>query len=68
MGCKKAGKCIKKDNLTPILDAIASCDGLVISTPDYFGQPCSQYRTLEDRFYGFLGPNFELNIKPNKKV
>ena len=51
MGCKKKGKCIRKDSLTPVLDAVAEADGLILSAADYFGQPCAQYRTFEDRLY-----------------
>ena len=37
-GCKLApneGKCICKDGLAPVLDAIRSADGLIVGTPDY---------------------------------
>lgn len=72
MGCKKAGQgCIRKDGLTPVLEAIKACDGIILATPDYFGQAVSQYRMLEDRFYGYVGagPNgFVCNIPEGKKV
>ena len=67
MGCKKKpGKCIRKDSLTPVLDAVAEADSLILSTPDYFGQPCGQYRMFEDRLYGFIDGTFALQIKPKK--
>ena len=67
MGCKKnVGKCIRKDSLTPVLDAVAAADSLILCTPDYFGQPCAQYRTFEDRLYGFVGPDFKPTITPKK--
>ena len=67
MGCKKnVGKCIRKDSLTPVLDAVAEADGLILSAADYFGQPCAQYRTFEDRLYGFVGPDFQPTITPKK--
>lgn len=68
MGCKKAGKCIRKDSTTPVLDAIRDADGVIISAADYFGQPCAQYRMLEDRFYGFINADFTPNIEAGKKV
>ena len=68
MGCKKAGQgCIRKDGLTPVLDAIKECDGLILATPDYFGQPTGQYRCFEDRMYGYLGGDFSCCIKPGLK-
>ena len=66
MGCKKKGKCIRKDSLTPVLDAVAEADSLILSAADYFGQPCAQYRMLEDRLYGFVAPDFKPTITPKK--
>ncbi len=68
MGCKKAGQgCIRKDGLTPALEAIKSCDGLILATPDYFGQATGQYRSFEDRMYGFIGGDFSCSLKPGIK-
>ena len=36
-GGKKYGQCAVKDDLTPILDAIAEADALVLGSPIYFG-------------------------------
>lgn len=71
MGCKKAGKCVRKDDLTPVLESMASSDSLILATPDYFGQPASQYRTFEDRLYGFVGigpDGFVCNLPAGKKA
>lgn len=66
-GCKKnPGKCHVKDDLSPILEAIRGADGVILSTPVYFGQACSQYRTLEDRFFSFLDGTFTPTIEPKK--
>ena len=54
MGCKKTGKCVRKDGMTPVLESVANCDSVILATPDYFGQATSQYRMLEDRMYGFV--------------
>lgn len=67
MGCKSAGRCVRKDDLTPVLDAIAEADSVIVSGPDYFGHMCAQYRILEDRMYGFMGPQMALNILAGKK-
>lgn len=68
MGCKKAGKCVLKDELTPVLDAIREADGVILSTAVYFGQPTGQYRLLEDRFFSFIDGSFTPNIPTGKKV
>ena len=37
-GCKKEkykGRCIRKDGLTEVLDAIREADGLIIGSPNY---------------------------------
>ncbi len=67
MGCKKAGKCVLKDELTPVLDAIRDADGVILSTAVYFGQATGQYRLLEDRFFSFLDGTMTPNIAPGKK-
>ena len=68
MGCKKAGKCVLKDEITPVLDAIREADGLILSTAVYFGQPTGQYRLLEDRFFSFIDASFTPNIAAGKKL
>lgn len=67
-GCKGAGHCVVKDDLTPVLDAIRDAEGIILSTPVYFGEACAQYRLLEDRFFGFLDGAFQLNMPAGKKV
>ncbi len=68
MGCKKAGKCVLKDEITPVLDAIRQADGIILSTAVYFGQPTGQYRLLEDRFFSFMDGTFTPNIAAGKKI
>ena len=51
-GCKKApniGKCICRDGLAPILDAVREADGLIIGTPNYLGNISSGLRALYER-------------------
>ena len=48
-GCKKEkfkGKCICKDGLTPVLDAISQSDGLIIGSPNYFSEFSSSSYSL----------------------
>lgn len=51
-GCKKEkfkGRCICKDGLTPILDAIREADGLIIGSPNYLGEMTASFRALYER-------------------
>lgn len=68
MGCKKTGKCVRKDGLTPVLDAVAASDSVILAVPDYFGQAASQYRLFEDRMYGFVRGDFTCSLNPGKKL
>ena len=57
--CKdKEEKCVRKDNTTEIIDAIAECDLLIISTPIYFSNIPGQLKSLIDRTYSFQKPNY----------
>ena len=53
MACKIKGKasnvCKFKDALTPVLEEIASADGLVLGSPIYFGDVTGQMRTFLER-------------------
>lgn len=53
MACKIKGKasnvCKFKDALTPILEEIAQADGLVLGSPNYFGEITGQMRAFLER-------------------
>ncbi len=67
-GCKKSGNCVQKDDIRELLEAVKSSEGIIVSAPVYFGQPCAQYRIFEDRMFSFLDPAFNLFIEKGKKV
>ena len=51
-GCKlpdNLGKCICKDGLAPVLEAIRNADGLVIGSPNYLGDVTAGFRALYER-------------------
>jgi len=51
-GCKREknkGRCICRDGLTPVLDAIRSADGLIIGSPNYLSELTSSFRALYER-------------------
>lgn len=53
LACKLKGKasniCRFKDALTPVLEEIATADGLVLGSPIYFGEVTGQMRTFLER-------------------
>ena len=53
MACKIKGKasniCKFKDALTPVLEEIAEADGLVLGSPNYFGEMTAQMRAFLER-------------------
>lgn len=51
-GCKKEinkGRCICRDGLTPVLDAIREADGLIIGSPNYLSELTAAFRALYER-------------------
>ncbi|MCE5336574.1 MAG: flavodoxin family protein [Desulfobacteraceae bacterium] len=74
MACKKTHeRCALEDDLTPVLDAIADADLLLLASPVYFGNVSSQLKGFIDRTYSFFVPDFVTNpkpcrLKPGKKV
>lgn len=51
-GCKlteNLGKCVCKDGLYAVLEAIRNADGLIIGTPNYLGDVSAGFRALYER-------------------
>ncbi len=58
-GCKtKSEKCVLKDDLARVLDAVTQTDTLVLATPIYFGDGSSLFKAFMDRWYSFFKPNY----------
>ncbi len=54
-GCKRhEGKCVQKDDLTPLLQEMADCDAIVMGTPVYWYHVTAQLKMLVDRLYSFI--------------
>ncbi|MBR1550340.1 MAG: flavodoxin family protein [Bacteroidales bacterium] len=53
MACKVKGRALQvckfRDALTPVLEAIAEADGLVLGSPNYFGEVTAQMRAFLER-------------------
>ena len=51
-GCKKEinkGRCVCRDGLKPVLDAIREADGLIIGSPNYLSELTAAFRALYER-------------------
>ena len=62
-GCKKEkfmGRCICRDGLTPVLDAIREADGLIIGSPNYLSELTASFRALYERL---IFQNLTYNVK-----
>ena len=46
---KNYGKCVYKDALAPVLESIRNADGLIMGTPNYFGDVSAGFRALYER-------------------
>ena len=54
-GCKKhPGKCVQKDDLTPLLQDMTACDAIVMGSPVYWFHVTAQFKMLVDRLYSFM--------------
>ena len=51
-------RCVLKDDLAQVLDAIRDTDILVFATPVYFGDISGQMKMFIDRCFSFLVPDF----------
>lgn len=60
MGClscrKTHGVCAQKDELSPFLEAIKRCDGLILGCPIYMYRICGQMKLFIDRIYSLYPP------------
>ena len=51
-GCKREknkGRCVCRDGLMPVLDAIRASDGLIIGSPNYLSELTASFRALYER-------------------
>ncbi|MHC1724999.1 MAG: flavodoxin family protein [Syntrophobacteraceae bacterium] len=74
MACKtNLDKCVLQDDLTEVLEEVASTDVLVMASPVYFWDISSQLKAFMDRTYSYLVPDFIMNpvksrLAPGKKL
>ncbi len=67
MACKTTSdRCVVKDDLAQVLDAVYEADIVVTATPVYMGWVSGQFKSFLDRAYSFLGPDYLTNPDPSR--
>ena len=72
MGCKLAGnknygKCIRKDDLTPVLEALKAADGVVFGTPIYYMDITGEMQSALERIIFPFGDYKTMKFQPEDK-
>ncbi len=73
-GCKKTSdRCVLKDDLAEVLEAVHACDVMVLASPVYYGDVSAQLKAFIDRNYSLLTPEYTTSNKatrlaPGKKA
>ncbi len=49
IGGKSYGKCARRDDITPILEKVSDCDGIILGSPVYVGIATSAMRAFLER-------------------
>ena len=68
----KFGVCAQKDDLSPFLESIKTCDGVIFGCPIYMYRVSGQMKLLVDRMYSLYSPKTEgggynSEVPPGKK-
>lgn len=67
MGCKgKSERCVLKDDLAPVLEAVHGADVVVAASPIYWYDVSAQLKTFIDRAYSFMTPDYLTSNRPSR--
>jgi len=67
--CKtKLDRCVLKDDLTAVLEAVKEADAVIMASPNYFGEVSSQFKAFFDRTYSLLNADFSSRVSPGKST
>lgn len=66
--CKKVGRCVLKDDISPIIDDIRDADGVILCTSINFNDADGLFKMVLDRFYCFLDANASTILPKGKRV
>ncbi|MFO7696573.1 MAG: flavodoxin family protein [Anaerolineae bacterium] len=60
----RTGRCVHRDDMELVYEALRACDGLILASPVYMGMVTGQMKTMMDRTVLFrTGGRFELSGK-----
>jgi multimeric flavodoxin WrbA len=68
IGCREAGECIIKDDMTRIYEEIQASDAIVIGSPVYMWQVTAQTKLFLDRLVPFVKPDFSTRLNGQKRL
>ncbi|MCL2712477.1 MAG: flavodoxin family protein [Methanomassiliicoccaceae archaeon] len=55
--CKSTGKCVTKDDMTPLYEKVQNADAITISVPVYFAAETGLLKNFIDRLYALMDRN-----------
>ena len=65
--CKTTSeRCVVKDDISPILDAMHGSDVIVMASPNFYGHISGQMKLFLDRTFSLLTPEFETGINASR--
>ncbi|MDR3123997.1 MAG: flavodoxin family protein [Treponema sp.] len=68
-GCKTGNVgCVQKDDISPLIEEILDSDGILVSSPIYFGRATAQIYTWIGRLFSLLGPGGSRAAKKDRKL
>ena len=63
LGCVQGDKCVVKDDMQELYDALAEADAIVLGSPIYMGQMTGQAKIFTDRLFAQITPRFSPHFK-----
>ena len=68
LACNSTNRCVVKDDMQPVYDAIDGAGALVLGTPIYLDHVAAQAKIFIDRLFPYLGPDLEHNFPKGAKL
>ena len=63
---KKSDRCVVRDDISPVLDAMHEADAIVMASPNYYGSISGQMKLFLDRTFSLLTPEFATGGNPSR--
>ena len=65
---KKLDRCVLKDDLAEVLEAVKQADAVVLASPIYFSEVSGQFKSFFDRTYSYLNPDRSSRVQSGKSA